>query len=111
MVTYTIGVEFRITGTAGHGSRLLENTAGEKLQRLLAKYVEFRNQELQKLNGIGQLTIGDVTTVNLTVLNGGQQLNVVPSTIVAKFDIRVAADLPFSDMDKEVRVIYMKYLS
>ena len=40
--------------------------------------------------------LGDVTTVNLTGLEGGVQQNVVPSEFVAKFDIRVS---PKTDMD------------
>lgn len=81
---------------------LLENTAGEKLYYILDKYLEFRNAEAQRLSDNPELTIGDVTTVNLTVVDGGQQINVVPPVIVAKFDIRVAYDLPFDEMDKEV---------
>lgn len=80
----------------------MENTAGEKLYRILDRFFEFRNSEAQKLIDNPELTIGDVTTVNLTVINGGQQINVVPPVIVAKFDIRVAYDLPFDEMDREV---------
>ena len=40
--------------------------------------------------------LGDVTTVNLTGLEGGVQQNVVPSEFIAKFDIRVS---PKTDMD------------
>lgn len=92
----------KIIGTAGHGSLLLENTAGEKLHRILGKYLEFRNSQIQKLNDNPHLTIGDVTTVNLTVINGGQQINVVPPLITISFDMRIALVMPYDQMDAEI---------
>lgn len=92
----------KISGAAGHGSLLLQNTAGEKLYRILSEYLQFRNKQYRKLIGNPKLTIGDVTTVNLTVINGGLQGNVVPPLITIVIDIRVALDLPFEEMDREV---------
>jgi aminoacylase len=43
-----------------------------------------------------EFTLGDVTTVNLTILKGGQQFNVVPPEAEAGFDIRIA---PTVDLD------------
>ncbi|KAJ1914107.1 adenylate cyclase, partial [Tieghemiomyces parasiticus] len=40
---------------------------------------------------------GDVTTVNLTMLSGGKQHNIVPHALEACFDIRVS---PFVDYEK-----------
>uniref|UniRef100_A0A8C5SUT6 Aminoacylase 1 n=1 Tax=Laticauda laticaudata TaxID=8630 RepID=A0A8C5SUT6_LATLA len=37
----------------------------------------------------GHLTLGDVTSVNLTMLNGGVSFNVVPSELSVAFDIRL----------------------
>lgn len=53
-------------GTPGHGSLLLENTAGEKVSYILNKFFEFRKGEVEKLKKDPTLTVGDVTTVNLT---------------------------------------------
>lgn len=55
-------------GQPGHGSLLLDNTAGEKVTRILQRFYEFREQEQKKLKENSSLTIGDVTTVNLTRL-------------------------------------------
>lgn len=55
-------------GQPGHGSLLLENTAGEKINYILNKFFEFRKQEQQKLKDNPTLNIGDVTTINLTQL-------------------------------------------
>lgn len=56
-------------GQPGHGSLLLENTAGEKVNYMLNKFYQFREKETQKLKDNPNLTIGDVTTVNLTIIN------------------------------------------
>lgn len=53
-------------GNPGHGSLLLDNTAGEKVNYILNKFFEFRRREKQKLAENPTWTIGDVTTVNLT---------------------------------------------
>lgn len=50
---------------------LLENTAGEKASYILNKFYEFRKQEQKKLKNNPTLTLGDVTTVNLTILQVG----------------------------------------
>lgn len=55
-------------GHPGHGSLLLDNTAGEKVRKLLDRFYEFREQEQKKLRDNPSFTIGDVTTVNLTQL-------------------------------------------
>lgn len=60
---------FHIPGHPGHGSLLLENTAGEKASYILNKLYEFRRGEQQKLKENPNLTIGDVTTVNLTQIH------------------------------------------
>ena len=60
-------VVFKVPGNPGHGSLLLKNTAGEKLQKLLNRFYEFRDSQVKKLEGNAELTIGDVTTINATV--------------------------------------------
>ncbi|KAJ3643732.1 hypothetical protein Zmor_026426 [Zophobas morio] len=76
-------------GNPGHGSLLLENTAGEKVAYLLKKFYEFRNQEKQKLKDNPSWTIGDVTTVNLTQARGGVQTNVIPPELTIAIDCRI----------------------
>ena len=56
----------------------LENTAGEKAQFMINKLLAYREVEKQKLAADPAKTLGDVTTVNLTVMKGGVQTNVVP---------------------------------
>jgi aminoacylase len=55
-------------GTTGHGSLLLPDTAGEKVRIIIDHFMDFREQEKKKLDSNPSLTLGDVTTVNLTQL-------------------------------------------
>lgn len=55
------------TGNTGHGSRFIEKTAAEKLQKIINLFLEFREQEKARLNSqCSCLKLGDVTTINLT---------------------------------------------
>lgn len=70
---------------------------------MINKLLAFRDSEEMRLkngfkdDGFTPLTIGDVTTVNMTKLGGGVQINVVPDYLEACFDIRIS---PFVDLSK-----------
>ncbi|XP_017143999.1 aminoacylase-1-like [Drosophila miranda] len=96
-------LRFKISGTAGHGSLLLPNTAGEKLNYVVNKLMEFRKSQLQRLAEDQSLEIGDVTTVNLTQLRGGVQSNVVPPLLEVVFDIRIAITVDIAALEKQIR--------
>lgn len=66
---FALDVHFKCPGQTGHGSLLHKNTAGEKIRVLLDRFMEFREGEVLKLNADPSKTIGDVTTVNVTLLN------------------------------------------
>ncbi|XP_017848051.1 aminoacylase-1-like [Drosophila busckii] len=96
-------LHFKISGTAGHGSLLLPNTAGEKLHYVVNKMMEFRATQLKRLNEDSSIDIGDVTTVNLTQLRGGVQSNVVPPLLEVVFDIRFAVTVDIPAFEKQIR--------
>lgn len=96
------GLKFNVSGTTGHGSLLHKNTAGEKVGYILNKFLEFRAGEVKKLESNPDLTIGDVTTVNLTILEGGVQTNVVPNLMKISFDVRLAIDVSHSEFEYKV---------
>lgn len=98
-------VELICVGQAGHGSFMQENSTGEKVQYMINKFMEFRKKEMQKLKDNPKLTMGDVTAVNLTMITGGVQPNVVPSEMRITFDIRLAIDVDHDAFDKQVRNI------
>ncbi|KAI5749309.1 hypothetical protein M8J76_006326 [Diaphorina citri] len=68
-------------GTPGHGSLLHENTAAEKVNYIMNKFLALREEEKNKLKANKNLTIGDVTTINITMLS-----------FVVVVDCRVAVD-------------------
>ncbi|CAP35259.2 Protein CBG17687 [Caenorhabditis briggsae] len=89
-------VKVTLPGNPGHGSKFIEQTAVEKLHKLIASVDEFRNEQKALLAGNPELTVGDVTTSNVTIINGGVQVNVVPEKFEAYIDIRVT---PLQDLD------------
>ncbi|CAI2734539.1 unnamed protein product [Schistosoma spindalis] len=96
-----INVHFH--GNAGHGLALIENTAAEKFRIFLNNIYSFRKEEQLRLeNSLGKLTLGDITTVNMTMINGGVQHNVVPEQLSASFDIRLTPSLSLDDFKKKL---------
>ncbi|XP_037042041.1 aminoacylase-1A-like [Bradysia coprophila] len=95
-------VEFTCYGQSGHGSLFLKNTPGKKVQFLINKFMELRDVEEGKLDSNKNLSIGDVTTINLSMMSGGVQNNVVPGEFTIVFDIRLAVDV---DHDEFYRMI------
>lgn len=63
--------------------------------------MDFRAEEKRRLDhSEGRLTLGDVTSVNLTQVNGGLQHNILPSVITACFDIRLTPSLSLETWQK-----------
>uniref|UniRef100_A0A8D8Z3C9 N-acyl-aliphatic-L-amino acid amidohydrolase n=3 Tax=Cacopsylla melanoneura TaxID=428564 RepID=A0A8D8Z3C9_9HEMI len=79
-------------GTPGHGSLLHDNTAAERVHYIINKFMAFRKEEKTKLESNKDLIIGDVTTVNVTMMSGGVQMNVLPPEFVLAVDCRIAVD-------------------
>lgn len=95
-------VDFICEGTTGHGSLLHEHTAGEKLRHILDRMMDYRDEQVKKLQNNPEFTVGDVTTVNLTIITGGVQSNVVPSKLTALFDCRLALDVDHDELENTV---------
>ncbi|KAH8382466.1 hypothetical protein KR009_003685 [Drosophila setifemur] len=95
-------VYFNISGTSGHGSLLLPNTPGEKLNFIVAKMMGLRREQVQRLENNPEMVIGDVTTINLTKLSGGVQSNVVPPLLTVCFDCRLALDVEHQEFEDQV---------
>lgn len=91
-------VEVHCPGNPGHGSMLLDNTAGEKLRIIIDRFMDFRAQQKARLLD-PKLRLGDVTSVNLTKINGGIQTNVIPNNITVVFDIRIDPETNHGDFD------------
>lgn len=81
---------------------LHKDTAGDKVASLLANYSKFRAAQVRTLEADPALTAGDVTSINLTVLDGGVQVNLVPPAMSVQFDIRLAVDVVHSEFEEMV---------
>lgn len=89
-------LEFIVKGDTGHGSRFIKNTAAEKAQFILNEMLAYRSSEQQRLVE-SQITdkplqLGNITTINLTKISGGVQINVVPDQYRLNFDCRIKPD-------------------
>lgn len=90
-------------GQAGHGSLVQETiSTGEKVQYMINKLMDLRKSEAEKLKQNPKLKMGDVTAINLTMMKGGVQLNVVPAEMSITFDIRLAIDVDHNDFEQQV---------
>ncbi|CAE8714205.1 unnamed protein product [Polarella glacialis] len=102
----------RATGPTGHGSRFIKDTAPQKLLRMAERALSFRKAQEEDLghdahgckHGSAK-KLGDVTTVNLTMLRCGVTtdngetfaLNVIPNEAEAGFDVRITPHLKPKD--------------
>ncbi|EFC47661.1 aminoacylase [Naegleria gruberi] len=106
--------EITATGNVGHGSQFIQDTATEKIYRLLRdKVFPFREQQqvqmrLQTENEKKKSSASHVISINLTGLKAGHtnketgefsSPNVIPRTATAVFDMRVATHLDLHEVD------------
>lgn len=69
----------------------------------MEKFLGFRKAEEQRFKNTPGLTIGDVTTTNITTIHGGIQQNVVPPEITMTVDVRMAITIDHEEFEREVR--------
>lgn len=107
-------VHVTAVGNVGHGSRFIEGTAVEKLMRTVNKMLQFRDDQfniLHKGHSECGKKLGDVTTLNLTVLkaglpeNGGNayNYNVIPAQAEAGFDIRIPPTVNLQEFLEQIK--------
>ncbi|KAM3718615.1 Aminoacylase-1 [Dirofilaria immitis] len=89
-------------GEGGHGSQLIENTASEKMQRIINSFMTFREEQKKLLQMNNELNISDVISVNLTKIEGGVQTNVLPTEIKIWFDLRVPPMHNFEELENQI---------
>uniref|UniRef100_A0A8D0FKA8 N-acyl-aliphatic-L-amino acid amidohydrolase n=1 Tax=Strix occidentalis caurina TaxID=311401 RepID=A0A8D0FKA8_STROC len=95
-------IKVKCAGSPGHGSRFISNTAAEKMHKVITSFLAFRESEKQRLKSDSSLTLGDVTSLNLTMLEGGVSFNVVPSEMAASFDIRIPPTVDLKAFEEQV---------
>lgn len=95
-------VDVKCAGSTGHGSIMLDNTAGEKLRVVIDRFMEFRDAEKAKLKD-PKNKLGDVTSVNLTKISGGVQTNVIPAELYVTFDIRITPSVDHEEFEATIK--------
>jgi hypothetical protein len=58
-------------GKTGHASIMFEDTAAEKIHKIINKLLGLREQEKARLKANPQFFLGDVTSINMTMLSVG----------------------------------------
>ncbi|PVZ97067.1 hypothetical protein BB558_006998, partial [Smittium angustum] len=106
-------VKFTTHGTTGHGSQFIKDTAIAKLMAIGNELLAYRDVEEAKLiSQYGEVTqenLGEVTTVNMNIVNGGVQANVVPESFSAVFDIRVTPHQNIAEFNDWLKSIGAKH--
>ena len=93
-------LKFFFKGSAGHGSRFIKNSVGEKISKFLQILYKFRSEQEEKLeNGGSCISLGEVSTCNLTMASGGVTYNVVPTEFELTVDFRLATDIEIHDFE------------
>jgi len=116
----------RAEGPTGHGSRFIKDPATQKLMRAVQHFLDYRDlQEARLLHGRPAhgaecahavaarlpLALGDVISVNLTVLKAGVSVdngqsysyNVIPMVAEAGFDLRLPPHVDLAEFEAKVR--------
>lgn len=101
-------ISIKASGNVGHGSQFIPNTASKKIQAITDRLLKFRDSEELRLK-IGKkedgrpFTLGDVTTLNYTMMKGGVQYNVVPDEMEVGFDVRISPSVDLTRFKHTIR--------
>ncbi len=96
-------MEFTCHGITGHGSILFENTTGEKINYLISKFMEKRQIEFDNMKNLNLTSYANVTSINLTILKGGVQGNVIPPELSVTFDVRLSVNADHDAFQNDVK--------
>ncbi|PVV03843.1 hypothetical protein BB560_001654 [Smittium megazygosporum] len=106
-------VKFTARGETGHGSQFIKNTAVSKLVGLSSDLLQFREAEenklVQKYGEANQTNLGESTTLNITMIDGGVQANVVPENFSAVVDIRVNPHVQIDEFNNYLKDLTKKH--
>jgi aminoacylase len=103
---------FTATGPVGHGSKIIDGTAFEKLSSAVVRLQALRDENVARLQACPGRSLSSVTTVNVTVMQGGTTNdggatfapNVIPANAFLIADIRIALE-DFSKITQELKKI------
>ena len=97
-------IHVKCKGTPGHASMLKPDTAGEKFYRFVDKMMKFRDGQKTKYDWTydNQQQMGETLSVNLTMVEGGKQPNVIPSHLTATFDCRIPPNIDLTKFENQL---------
>uniref|UniRef100_A0A7I4YDG6 N-acyl-aliphatic-L-amino acid amidohydrolase n=1 Tax=Haemonchus contortus TaxID=6289 RepID=A0A7I4YDG6_HAECO len=95
-------IKVTCSGSPGHGSKFIENTAVAKLQSFINSALSFREEQRLMLKNDSTKRSGDVITLNITKVEGGVQVNVVPDSFTILVDIRMPPTADFNEMEQRI---------
>lgn len=72
------------------------------MTNLLAKLNAFRDEEQRKFSKANYPYYGNITTINLTILRGGVQYNVIPAEFRATIDMRTSIEIDLNGIEQQV---------
>ena len=115
----TAWVKLSAVGPVGHGSKLIPNTAFDRINKAAARLTAMRDANVQRLIDDPRLKLGDVTTINITAINGGTTNDggktfapdVIPANAFLLADIRIAlqdTEAVWSELNALVRDFDLK---
>ncbi|WKY05207.1 hypothetical protein Q1695_005881 [Nippostrongylus brasiliensis] len=96
-------VKVTCNGSPGHGSKFIENTAAEKLQSFINSALAFREEQRLSLQNDPSKRLGDVITLNVTKIEGGVQVNVLPEKFTILLDIRIPPTANFVEFEEKLK--------
>uniref|UniRef100_A0AAQ5WWJ6 N-acyl-aliphatic-L-amino acid amidohydrolase n=1 Tax=Amphiprion ocellaris TaxID=80972 RepID=A0AAQ5WWJ6_AMPOC len=92
--------EYKTHRTQGiHLSDQFQGTSDFNLRHVINSFLDFREKEKHRLNTSECFTLGDVTTVNMTMVKGGVAYNVIPAEMDVSFDLRI----PPTDFERQIK--------
>ena len=82
-------------GNPGHGSMFIADTAVGKMTKFLNTALKYREEQQRKHSG--GVCISDVNTINIGMIHGGIQANVVPNEFKVTIDCRIRHQEKFTE--------------
>uniref|UniRef100_A0AAQ5Z1A7 N-acyl-aliphatic-L-amino acid amidohydrolase n=1 Tax=Amphiprion ocellaris TaxID=80972 RepID=A0AAQ5Z1A7_AMPOC len=96
--------EYKTHRTQGiHLSDQFQGTSDFNLRHVINSFLDFREKEKHRLNTSECFTLGDVTTVNMTMVKGGVAYNVIPAEMDVSFDLRIPPTVNLQDFERQIK--------
>ncbi|XP_022814277.1 aminoacylase-1-like isoform X2 [Spodoptera litura] len=91
-------MEFTVHGEGGHGSSIAEETAAEKLHKLMDTIMAYRENQKDIMRTKNANDYTGFNSININMFHGGQAPNIIPSKMSLVVDMRLAPEAEASEM-------------